>query len=172
MNLAGIPIQVSMKCTFVRIFNVFLNLSIDNADSYLSTTSRIYWMGVQLNVTAVSSRLFLYRSIVISTFLSSFLHISTFRFLCQLLWIRWTSLCYSLVMFKANLLSFHKPIYYISPLLQLSLKLFHFRLFCADKKEQSGKSGNIPAGTTVDVGITHPTEFDFYLCSHAGIQVR
>lgn len=46
-----------------------------------------------------------------------------------------------------------------------------FRLFCADKKEQSGKSGNIPAGTTVDVGITHPTEFDFYLCSHQGIQV-
>jgi len=45
-------------------------------------------------------------------------------------------------------------------------------LFCADKKEQSGKSGNIPAGTTVDVGITHPTEFDFYLCSHQGIQVR
>ena len=36
---------------------------------------------------------------------------------------------------------------------------------------QIGKSGNIPAGTTVDVGITHPTEFDFYLCSHAGIQV-
>ena len=30
--------------------------------------------------------------------------------------------------------------------------------------------GNIPAGTTVDVGITHPTEFDFYLCSHQGIQ--
>ncbi|UYV68163.1 AGO1 [Cordylochernes scorpioides] len=25
-------------------------------------------------------------------------------------------------------------------------------------------------GTTVDMGITHPTEFDFYLCSHAGIQ--
>ena len=43
-------------------------------------------------------------------------------------------------------------------------------LFCADKKEQSGKSGNIPAGTTVDAGITHPTEFDFYLCSHQGIQ--
>jgi hypothetical protein len=49
---------------------------------------------------------------------------------------------------------------------------FISRLFCADKKEQSGKSGNIPAGTTVDVGITHPTEFDFYLCSHQGIQVR
>lgn len=51
-------------------------------------------------------------------------------------------------------------------------KRHHTRLFCADKKDQTGKSGNIPAGTTVDVGITHPTEFDFYLCSHAGIQVR
>lgn len=50
-------------------------------------------------------------------------------------------------------------------------KRHHTRLFCSDKKEQSGKSGNIPAGTTVDVGITHPTEFDFYLCSHQGIQV-
>lgn len=50
-------------------------------------------------------------------------------------------------------------------------KRHHTRLFCAEKKEQSGKSGNIPAGTTVDVGITHPTEFDFYLCSHQGIQV-
>lgn len=34
-----------------------------------------------------------------------------------------------------------------------------------------GKSGNVPAGTTVDSTITHPSEFDFYLCSHAGIQV-
>lgn len=49
-------------------------------------------------------------------------------------------------------------------------KRHHTRLFCADKMEQIGKSGNIPAGTTVDTGITHPTEFDFYLCSHAGIQ--
>lgn len=49
-------------------------------------------------------------------------------------------------------------------------KRHHTRLFCSDKKDQSGKSGNIPAGTTVDVGITHPTEFDFYLCSHQGIQ--
>lgn len=50
-------------------------------------------------------------------------------------------------------------------------KRHHTRLFCADRKDQIGRSGNIPAGTTVDVGITHPTEFDFYLCSHAGIQV-
>lgn len=27
------------------------------------------------------------------------------------------------------------------------------------------------AGTVVDSKICHPTEFDFYLCSHAGIQV-
>jgi eukaryotic translation initiation factor 2C len=50
-------------------------------------------------------------------------------------------------------------------------KRHHTRLFCADRKEQSGKSGNIPPGTTVDNEITHPTEFDFFLFSHAGIQV-
>uniref|UniRef100_A0A8C5W967 Protein argonaute-1 n=1 Tax=Leptobrachium leishanense TaxID=445787 RepID=A0A8C5W967_9ANUR len=49
-------------------------------------------------------------------------------------------------------------------------KRHHTRLFCADRNERVGKSGNIPAGTTVDTKITHPTEFDFYLCSHAGIQ--
>lgn len=51
-------------------------------------------------------------------------------------------------------------------------KRHHTRLFCSEKRDQSGKSGNIPAGTTVDVCITHPTEFDFYLCSHQGIQVK
>ncbi|CAE1331422.1 ELF2C [Acanthosepion pharaonis] len=49
-------------------------------------------------------------------------------------------------------------------------KRHHTRLFCSDKRDQIGRSGNIPAGTTVDYGICHPTEFDFYLCSHAGIQ--
>ncbi|MGH0165689.1 UNVERIFIED_CONTAM: hypothetical protein FKN15_049195 [Acipenser sinensis] len=49
-------------------------------------------------------------------------------------------------------------------------KRHHTRLFCADRNERIGKSGNIPAGTTVDTSITHPFEFDFYLCSHAGIQ--
>lgn len=50
-------------------------------------------------------------------------------------------------------------------------KRHHTRLFAVEKKDQVGKAFNIPPGTTVDVGITHPTEFDFYLCSHAGIQV-
>ncbi|KAF7632951.1 hypothetical protein Mgra_00007654 [Meloidogyne graminicola] len=49
-------------------------------------------------------------------------------------------------------------------------KRHHTRLFAVEKKDQCGKAFNIPPGTTVDVGITHPTEFDFYLCSHAGIQ--
>ncbi|MEQ2225660.1 Protein argonaute-3 [Ilyodon furcidens] len=51
-------------------------------------------------------------------------------------------------------------------------KRHHTRLFCADRSERVGRSGNIPAGTTVDTDITHPYEFDFYLCSHAGIQVN
>ncbi|KAG4079208.1 hypothetical protein HA402_004583 [Bradysia odoriphaga] len=44
----------------------------------------------------------------------------------------------------------------------------HTRLFCADKQQARGILGNIPAGTVVDVNITHPTHFDFYLCSHQG----
>uniref|UniRef100_UPI00358FD241 protein argonaute-1-like n=1 Tax=Myxine glutinosa TaxID=7769 RepID=UPI00358FD241 len=49
-------------------------------------------------------------------------------------------------------------------------KCHHTRLFCSNKAEHVGKSGNIPAGTIVDMKITHPTQFDFYLCSHLGIQ--
>ena len=50
-------------------------------------------------------------------------------------------------------------------------KRHHARFFCADAKDRSGKAGNIPAGTVVDRGVVHPYEFDFYLCSHFGIQV-
>ncbi|NXS24112.1 AGO4 protein, partial [Mystacornis crossleyi] len=47
-------------------------------------------------------------------------------------------------------------------------KRHHTRLFCADKTERASTdsmrgSGNVPAGTTVDSTITHPSEFDFYL---------
>ncbi|XP_028317063.1 protein argonaute-3 isoform X1 [Gouania willdenowi] len=49
-------------------------------------------------------------------------------------------------------------------------KRHHTRLFCSDRTERVGRSGNIPAGTTVDTDISHPYEFDFFLCSHAGIQ--
>ena len=51
-------------------------------------------------------------------------------------------------------------------------KRHHTRLFCEDKRDASGREQNIPPGTTVDRGITHPYEFDFYLCSHFGIKVR
>ncbi|KAJ4977626.1 hypothetical protein NE237_008406 [Protea cynaroides] len=51
-------------------------------------------------------------------------------------------------------------------------KRHHTRLFPADHKNSSltDRSGNILPGTVVDTKICHPTEHDFYLCSHAGIQ--
>lgn len=48
-------------------------------------------------------------------------------------------------------------------------KRHHTRLFPSDGKYQD-KSGNIMPGTVVDRQICHPTEFDFFLCSHAGIK--
>ncbi|XP_064115910.1 protein argonaute-2-like [Macrobrachium nipponense] len=48
-------------------------------------------------------------------------------------------------------------------------KRHHTRLFCQER-DGVGRSKNIPPGTTVDKSITHPTERDFYLCSHQGIQ--
>ena len=35
--------------------------------------------------------------------------------------------------------------------------------------EGDNKSGNCFAGTVVDREVTHPTDHDFYLLSHAGI---
>ncbi|CAB4008837.1 argonaute-2, partial, partial [Paramuricea clavata] len=49
-------------------------------------------------------------------------------------------------------------------------KRHHARFFAVDQKDQKGKSRNIPAGTVVDTQICHPFEFNWYLCSHAGIQ--
>ncbi|KAJ4708350.1 Protein argonaute like [Melia azedarach] len=51
-------------------------------------------------------------------------------------------------------------------------KRHHTRLFSSNHKDgnSTDKSGNILPGTVVDSKICHPTEFDFYLCSHAGIQ--
>ncbi|WOG81399.1 hypothetical protein DCAR_0100546 [Daucus carota subsp. sativus] len=37
-------------------------------------------------------------------------------------------------------------------------------------RKSTDRSGNISPGTVVNMTICHPTEFDFYLCSHAGIQ--
>ncbi|KAG4131593.1 hypothetical protein ERO13_D09G222000v2 [Gossypium hirsutum] len=51
-------------------------------------------------------------------------------------------------------------------------KRHHTRLFANNHRDRSStdKSGNILPGTVVDSKICHPSEFDFYLCSHAGIQ--
>ncbi|MQM06013.1 hypothetical protein Taro_038830 [Colocasia esculenta] len=51
-------------------------------------------------------------------------------------------------------------------------KRHHTRLFANNHKDRNSmdKSGNILPGTVVDSKICHPSEFDFYLCSHAGIQ--
>ncbi|CAK7332085.1 unnamed protein product [Dovyalis caffra] len=52
-------------------------------------------------------------------------------------------------------------------------KRHHTRFFPADhnRRDQTDRSGNILPGTVVDTKICHPTEFDFYLNSHAGIQL-
>ncbi|KAG0206269.1 hypothetical protein BGX28_002266 [Mortierella sp. GBA30] len=48
-------------------------------------------------------------------------------------------------------------------------KRHHARFFPKDPKHRD-RSGNCVAGTVIDTTITHPTEFDFYLQSHAGLQ--
>ncbi|CAN0916560.1 Protein argonaute 5 [Linum grandiflorum] len=51
-------------------------------------------------------------------------------------------------------------------------KRHHTRLFpqIHGDRHTTDKSGNILPGTVVDTQICHPTQFDFYLNSHAGIQ--
>ncbi|KAM0951728.1 hypothetical protein DsansV1_C03g0028821 [Dioscorea sansibarensis] len=51
-------------------------------------------------------------------------------------------------------------------------KRHHTRLFpqVHGSRDFTDRSGNILPGTVVDTRICHPTEFDFYLCSHSGIQ--
>nr|CAB3471525.1 unnamed protein product [Digitaria exilis] len=51
-------------------------------------------------------------------------------------------------------------------------KRHHTRLFAHNHNDQNSvdRSGNILPGTVVDSKICHPTEFDFFLCSHAGIK--
>jgi len=48
-------------------------------------------------------------------------------------------------------------------------KRHHTRLFVQNPRD-GDRSGNVPAGTVVDQGVTSTTDFDFYLNSHAGIQ--
>ncbi|KAF8162674.1 argonaute-like protein [Crassisporium funariophilum] len=47
-------------------------------------------------------------------------------------------------------------------------KRHHIQLFPTNP-QQGDKSGNCPAGTVLDRDVTHPTDHDFYLQSHAGL---
>ncbi|KAL5209891.1 hypothetical protein ABZP36_005514 [Zizania latifolia] len=49
-------------------------------------------------------------------------------------------------------------------------KRHHTRLFPENHRDFVDRSGNILPGTVVDTKICHPSEFDFYLCSHSGIK--
>ncbi|KAE8746943.1 Argonaute-2 [Frankliniella occidentalis] len=49
-------------------------------------------------------------------------------------------------------------------------KRHHTRFFPMNPRDSDDRNGNVPAGTIVDMEITHPNEIDFYLVSHASIQ--
>ncbi|KAM0936716.1 hypothetical protein DsansV1_C26g0191571 [Dioscorea sansibarensis] len=65
------------------------------------------------------------------------------------------------------------PVYKPSITFAVVQKRHHTRLFLNDKSGSSSNhfsDENIPPGTIVDTVITHPREFDFYLCSHLGVK--
>lgn len=49
-------------------------------------------------------------------------------------------------------------------------KRHHTRFKPEDSRRGAGKMQNIPPGTTVDTTVVHPLNFDFFLCSHLGLQ--
>jgi eukaryotic translation initiation factor 2C len=49
-------------------------------------------------------------------------------------------------------------------------KRHHSRFLPDDHNDGVGRGKNIPPGTVVDNVVVHPTDFDFFLCSHEAIQ--
>ncbi|KRX12878.1 putative protein tag-76, partial [Trichinella nelsoni] len=49
-------------------------------------------------------------------------------------------------------------------------KRHHARFVCCHEAAARGRGKNIPAGTVIDRVVTSPNEYDFFLCSHHGIQ--
>lgn len=49
-------------------------------------------------------------------------------------------------------------------------KRHHTRFFPANPSQGVGRNQNVPPGTCVDRDITHPVFFDYFICSHEGIQ--
>ncbi|GBL98789.1 Protein argonaute-2 [Araneus ventricosus] len=59
----------------------------------------------------------------------------------------------------------------IVPITYIVVQKRHQRRFRpCNPRDGVGRGGNIPPGTTVDQGITHPDLFDYFLTSHEGIQ--
>ncbi|OWM73716.1 hypothetical protein CDL15_Pgr026820 [Punica granatum] len=59
---------------------------------------------------------------------------------------------------------------YLPPITFVVVQKRHHTRFFPEDQRRTDRSGNILPGTVVDTDICHPTEFDFYLNSHAGIQ--
>lgn len=49
-------------------------------------------------------------------------------------------------------------------------KRHHTRLFPVDQRDKNGRAENVPPGTIVDKTIVTKHLFDFFMCSHVGIQ--
>ncbi|GFP87334.1 protein argonaute 7 [Phtheirospermum japonicum] len=61
--------------------------------------------------------------------------------------------------------SYNPPITFI-----VVQKRHHTRLFPCENDRFAPGDENVPPGTVVDTVIAHPSEFDFYLCSHWGVK--
>ncbi|XP_017882046.1 protein argonaute-2 isoform X2 [Ceratina calcarata] len=78
---------------------------------------------------------------------------------------------YELLAIRKAVASLHKGNLHAIPITFLVVqKRHHVRLFPTDKSKTDDKNQNVQAGTVVDTEITHPTQIDFYLVSHASIQ--
>ncbi|KAK3813182.1 MAG: Piwi domain-containing protein [Benniella sp.] len=59
---------------------------------------------------------------------------------------------------------------YLPPITFVIVKKNHHARFFPKSMSDKDRSGNCVSGTVIDTVITHPTEFNFYLQSHAGLQ--
>ena len=69
---------------------------------------------------------------------------------------------------KAGCASFREG--YAPTITMVIVQKRHHTRFLAANAQDADRSGNIPAGTVVDTTVCHPNLFDFFLCSHGGIQ--
>ncbi|PWZ39683.1 Protein argonaute 11 [Zea mays] len=64
---------------------------------------------------------------------------------------------------------------YLPPVTFIVVQKRHHTRFCPEdhcSHKQTDRRGNILPGTAVDTKICHPSESDFYLCSHSSIHVN